>query len=238
MNTPRHLVFLLALVGLTLLSSCKEEPTVGNLSLNITHAVDGAELALNQQIYTNEAGYQYDVSTLVYYISNIRLEGDGEDFVDTRVHYIDIEDLSTQSITLENVPFGNYNRIRFNLGVDAARNVTGGLENTTINNNMAWPDMMGGGYHHMKLEGNYTNGVDPEQGFAMHLGKQGNEADCVQNRSFAHTEDGTAHTLTMNINEWFRGPNVYDFEVDGTAIMANDAALQKLSENGDDVFDN
>ena len=42
--------------------------------------------------------------------------------------------------------------------------------------------------------------------------------------------------LTMNIDNWFRNPNIYDFTTDGSAIMQNQAAQVKLKENGADVF--
>jgi len=40
----------------------------------------------------------------------------------------------------------------------------------------------------------------------------------------------------MNIDSWFSTPNIYDFNVDGGAIMENQILLQKIKENGYDVF--
>ena len=42
--------------------------------------------------------------------------------------------------------------------------------------------------------------------------------------------------LTMIIDNWFRNPNLYDFNEYGSHIMQNQAAQQALRENGNDVF--
>ena len=42
--------------------------------------------------------------------------------------------------------------------------------------------------------------------------------------------------LTMVVDNWFRNPNLYDFNVYGSAIMQNQTAQQALKENGQDVF--
>ena len=44
-----------------------------NLSLNFTHTVDGDPLEIDQMIYTNAAGQNYNVQTLRYLMSDIML---------------------------------------------------------------------------------------------------------------------------------------------------------------------
>lgn len=231
-----HILGGIAIAGLMVFSGCKKEE-LGTLKLDITYEVDGTDMAMNTIAYTNEAGYDFSVTKLVYYISNIKLVGDGvDDFQSDEIQYIDASNAATGQITLSDVPYGNYKGITFILGVDPGRNVTGGLPSTTENNNMAWPDQMGGGYHHMKFEGLWVNGVDTS-GFLMHLGKT-HQVNCDQNRAINLNSETVSHNLTMNLNEWFRTPAVYDFAVDGTSIMMNDAAMEKLARNGDDCFDN
>jgi hypothetical protein len=43
-------------------------------------------------------------------------------------------------------------------------------------------------------------------------------------------------TMTMNLNEWFRNPAIYDFNVDGSSSMGSMSAMMKLAMNGPDVF--
>lgn len=231
-------IFGLAVAGVILFSGCKKDPKVGDLALDITYEVDGADLVYNDIRYANEAGYDYSVTKLVYYISNIRLYGDGvDDFISDKIQYIDASNAATGQITLEDVPFGSYSGMAFTLGVDEGRNVTGGLPTTAENNNMAWPTQMGGGYHHMKFEGMWVNGSDTS-GFMMHLGLNGHQANCEQNRVIEMNAENVSHQLRMNLNEWFRTPAVYDFATDGTAIMMNNNSMAKLARNGDDCFDN
>ena len=42
--------------------------------------------------------------------------------------------------------------------------------------------------------------------------------------------------LVMNVNNWFREPNVYNFNEWGGAIMQNQAAQEVLKANGHNVF--
>ena len=40
----------------------------------------------------------------------------------------------------------------------------------------------------------------------------------------------------MNVNNWFRDPNIYNFNEWGGAIMQNQAAQEVLKANGHNVF--
>jgi hypothetical protein len=42
--------------------------------------------------------------------------------------------------------------------------------------------------------------------------------------------------LTMNIENWFQGPYIYDHNYWGGAIMQKQPAMQMIKENGWDVF--
>ena len=116
---------------------------------------------------------------------------------------------------------------------------------------MWWPDMLGGGYHYMKLDGKW---LPPSQTtgtpFNIHLGI-GKAVDAITgdttfvdnsfdvNLGFStmsvHNETHNLNII-MNIDSWFSTPNIYDFNVDGGAIMENQILLQKIKENGYDVF--
>jgi len=53
--------------------------------------------------------------------------------------------------------------------------------------------------------------------------------------SLAKNETRTIE-LVMNVESWFETPHVWDFNVQGTYIMQNQAAMQLAKENGFDVF--
>ncbi len=40
----------------------------------------------------------------------------------------------------------------------------------------------------------------------------------------------------MNINEWYKNPEIYDFNTDGGYSMGNMMAMMKIAGNGADVF--
>ena len=98
----------------------------------------------------------------------------------------------------------------------------------------------------MKLNGKYLDENDNLVPLNIHLGIGQNEnfTQFYQNYftvelpiDFNLKENDDNHIfLDMNIDNWFRSPNLYDFATDGSAIMQNQAAQAKLRENGSDVF--
>ena len=62
-------------------------------------------------------------------------------------HYRNGERLATQKFTAVRVPAGDYVALAFTFGLDEEDNLTGGLPNQVEYNGMAWPDVLGGGYH-------------------------------------------------------------------------------------------
>ncbi len=234
----RQILTILA-VSVLILPGCKKEKETGDLVLKFSHHADGFDLVFDSLAFNNPAGYTYSVSHLEYYVSNIEVRGaDGIIYSDDEVHLINAQDASTLSITLPKVPLGHIMSVSFLLGLDDRKNATGALPNTMENMNMAWPDPMGGGYHFMKLEGNYLDSLPPTFAYALHLGKTGNECYCSKNFHTDFSASGQEFDLQMNLNEWFRNPYLYDFAIDGASSMDSDAALHKLAENGNDVFSN
>jgi hypothetical protein len=120
-------------------------------------------------------------------------------------------------------------------------------------NDMMWPDYIGGGYHYMKMNGHWKDLNNIIQPFGFHLGI-GQIYDSVNhstiigfvqnyftvtmpNSSFSIVENATTKTgITMNIESWFATPHVYDLNVWGGSIMQNQAAMHTVAENGADAF--
>jgi hypothetical protein len=42
--------------------------------------------------------------------------------------------------------------------------------------------------------------------------------------------------MTMNISEWLKNPNTFNFNTDGNYIMGDSTAMNKITQNGQDVF--
>jgi hypothetical protein len=114
---------------------------------------------------------------------------------------------------------------------------------------MAWPDMLGGGYHYMKLNLKYLDNNGQLTNFNCHLGsgKTGdtNTATIIDNSftvklvpssSFTIKRNKTTDLqLLMNIDKWFDGihqMNMNDYD----GIMDNQKAMQQFCENGTKAF--
>ncbi len=237
--------FVIAIATVLLFVSCTKDdhivpPVVKppqGIDLNISYHVDNAPFVTNSFIYSTQAGYSYNLTTLVYYISEVNLiKADSSNVLIKDYQYLDALSSATNQLSLKDIPVGNYIGLKFNIGLDAIHNKSFALPSTTENVNMQWPDMMGGGYHMMKLEGNYKD-LSGTYGFAMHLGTDTCLVPVKLFKSISIIKDAkTAIHLKMNINEWFRNPNQFDFNIDGNYIMGNITNMMKISKNGVDVF--
>ena len=235
--------YLVLLLAVSFLYSCKKDeedvvPVEGQnaLIIDLGYEVDGQQLAFDTLLYTNDAGSNYGVSRMWYYLSKIYLIKSDSSTVYLKDYiFVDANTSSTNQLKLAAVPVGNYIGMKFNIGLDSAQNITGGLPVTTENLNMEWPVQMGGGYHFMKYEGHASDNTG-DYGFAMHLGLNAYLVKCeIWNPVVVST--GTSNIrLVMNLNEWFRNPSIYDFNVDGNYSMGVMSAMTKLSQNGSDVF--
>ena len=144
------------------------------LTINFTHTVGGVDLTTGAMIYTNAVGEDYSIQTLKYLISDITLYADdGNTLLLDEVHFIDISDASTFRFTYQDVPNNSYTAISFDMGLDTIKNKPDYYINENFHSIMWWPLIgqngmnMGGGYHYMKLEGDYNNML---QGYGTHTG--------------------------------------------------------------------
>lgn len=231
-------IFFFALGSLFFFNSCrKEKDGIGKLNIEIAHQIDGQDLKFNTMNYQCEAGYPYQITRLEYYLSAFRFtDKQGHVYTSDKVAYMNPNKESTLNFVFDDIPSGDYVQMDFLIGLDSAHNISNSLDATVENQNMAWPDMMGGGYHFMKLEGIFQDNNN-NTGFAMHLGRNGFVTPIHLKKSFSVKRNRTSSLLlNMNINEWFRNPETYNFITDGAYSMGDNAAMGKLIRNGVDVF--
>jgi hypothetical protein len=246
--------------------SCKkpQENTLvaetGHISFKFTHIVGGQPLQTDTMMYVNAAGNPYSIYDLRYFISDVTLhKSDGtkkiiDDWKD--IDYIDISIPFTLTWDVyDSIPVGTYDSISFTFGISAAKNKSFMFINPP-ESNMAWPDVLGGGYHYMMINGKWKDSINQIENFNFHLGigqlYKSNATDCVDsiyafvqnyfnvtlsNSSFTITEGTTRHIeIIMNIDSWFKTPHTFDFNYWGGNIMENQPAMQMAKENGSDVF--
>lgn len=239
-------LLILPVITALLISGCKKDddetptptPTVQDkyLTFNFTYNVDGSVLSFNNIQYVNDAGNQYSVTKLNYYLSQIALVTDSDTYVMLKDYlYINATASPALKINLNSIPKGTYKGLSLNIGLDSAQNITGGLPVTAENLAMEWPVMMGGGYHFMMLEGKFIDSAGTP-GYAMHLGTNMALSPVYIQTPVVVTSDDKNINLSMNINEWYRNPSLYDFNVDGNYIMGDAQAMAKIAANGYDVF--
>lgn len=251
---------IICLSFLALLIACKKENPLynGKVTLVFSHKVDTSVLVTNVLKYENAAGNVYEIDDLKYFISDVTLYHGGESVIidnEKAIHYIDISIPATLRWDVyDPIPTGSYDSISFIFGLSETRN----LSNIFLNFpevNMFWPQVLGGGYHYMMMNGKWRKPDNIISSFNFHLGKgqiySGNTHNTdsiisfvhncfrvsLPNSSFEIKKDITTDIeIEMNINSWFITPHIYDHNYWGSGIMQNQEALNTAKENGWDVF--
>ncbi len=243
----RKTQFLTLVLAAIIAVSCTKPASHGDMRVNVNYSVNGKPLITDSLCYTNEAGNEFMITEIQWFISKMELQDERGEWVSSeqKIFYIDTDIPESQTLQIASIPVGRYKALRFVFGLDEEDNRTG-LFTDPPESEMFWPDFLGGGYHYMKLNGKYLNAEGHLAPLAIHLGIGQNE-DCTefyQNYFIVELpidftiKENTVNQfdLTMVIDNWFRNPNLYDFNEFGSAIMQNQAAQQALKENGKDVF--
>ena len=235
---------LLALSMLVLLAGCNSketvDPNVVAVNLQFAHLVDGIDVTLDQVMYKNVLGQDYSVKTIKYFVSRVQLHQADNSTIDLDdIIYVDVRtpELLSQELS-QKIPIGDYQGISFVYGLVPEDNITGSFT-TSPESLMEWPVPMGGGYHYMKLEGDYV--IDTQTNFYnFHAGMLNGTAYEIHidhsDQPFSVAENKLNIEISMEIQNWFTGPNDWDFAYFGGGIMGNPEAQQTVQENGQDVF--
>jgi hypothetical protein len=169
--------FLSIFVGM----SCKKESNPydaafrGKLVLNFNNIVGAQDLKLNTGTYANAAGEQFTVRSLHYFISNITLVNtNGTEYVvpqDSSYFLID-ESNSLNAMPTLKIPEGEYNGLKFIVGVDSLRSTMDlskrtGILTPTISTYFNEND----GYIFFNLEG--TSPQAPSGNYRFNIGGYG-----------------------------------------------------------------
>ena len=236
----------------TILVSCTKPKGYGDLTLNISYSINDKALITDTLCYTNEAGNTFMITEIQWFLSNMELMDENGDWHSLQhrnvstlfpipqdgIFYFDTNLPESQAIQMASLPCAHYASLRFTFGLDAEDNRSG-LFNDPPEANMFWPEPLGGGYHYMKLNGKFVNADDQLAPLNIHLGfcQQPNHFTVELPIDLTIAENAENQLdLVMVIDNWFRSPNLIDFNEWGSAIMQNQAAQQALKENGNDVF--
>lgn len=244
----KQFAFLLVILSV-MFSSCHKEKTA-SFSLSFAFQVDDWALQRDMRKYVNAAGNQYEVNEVMFFISDISLyKSDGTVVTKDRIHYVDIDIPSTLDWDLGVIPQGNYTAISFTFGLSDVQN----RSNRFVNSpecDMSWPEVMGGGYHYMKINGKWLADDGQVKPFNLHTGRgqlYNNEGEVIQfmdnsftvrlDAAFTAGKEGELYQLVMDINQWFNAKRMFNLDEWGGSIMQNQQAQEVLKENGPYVFE-
>jgi hypothetical protein len=238
-------LFFVAIVLITMNGCNNDDPvaTSGNILFDFTHNWDGDSVTADDfglMQYTNANGQQMSISKLRYLISNIVLhKADGSSLPINGYLLVDLSTNATFAF-VSNIPFDTYSSISFTFGFDEANNIDGfyaDLNSASWN----WPEMLGGGYHFMQVEGMYVDGL-VESPYAYHMGTARVSPDVFEENYFEVFINGFTSTsdvaveIKMNIAEWFKNPYTWDLDTYNIDLMSNYDAQILMNENGNSVF--
>ncbi len=219
-----------------------------DVSINFTQSFDGQSITANEFSnleYTNENGEQLSISRLRYLMTDIVLtDSDGIETVIADYNFVDVGE-STGAVLDAPTKFeqGDYTlSMRFGFSDADNNGVYPDL------NALSWgvPAPLGGGYHYMQMEGVYINSEAVNTNYQFHTIRAAqNPGDDVTltDTSIAVnlgtiTIDGSATTIqvNMNIENWYKNPNLWNLNELYTMLMPNYDAQILMNENGQDVF--
>jgi len=256
------------LIFFIFLFACKKEinedtpltKETGKIKFKFTHLIDGIPLQKDSIMYVNAAGNSYGVFDVMYFVSDVTLyKSDGSiklinEWKD--INYVDVDIPSTLTWDVyDEIPAGEYDSITFVFGIPTEKNKSFMFVNYP-EVNMMWPDVLGGGYHYMMINGKWKDSSGIANNFDFHLGigqlYHSNATDCIDSiyafvqNYFTVSLPGSSFTLlksetkemeiVMNIESWFKTPHNFDFNYWGANIMQLQPAMQVVKENGYDVF--
>ena len=231
----------LAVLSLVLLSftGCKKATKAieASVTFKFEHFVDQKQIEANSPLnYLNAAGNYYSVSLLKYYVSNVVLVDAAGNEVELKNHDL-IDAFGNTQMDAVTLPNGDYVKMRFTFGVDAANN-TSGTQSGDLDpsNGMFWSWATGYIFH--KHEGKFLNSTNVEQNLELHFGGQGNQF-AVEVNNVGLKVDGTAKEayINFNLNNMYNEP-VIDFNTDNNRHNTADDAtwVGNTKANIGDVF--
>jgi len=254
--------YLLYIACLLVLAGCKKKDETspdGRIRIVFSHTVAGSPLLLDTMMYHTASLHDYKVTDLQYFISDIILYHNGGTPLQLSpadgIHYVDMRIPSTWSWTPDDeIAPGTYDSLAFIFGINAIKNISNRFPDPP-ERDMAWPGILGGGYHYMKMNLVYkTMPGTSAKPFMFHLGigqlyssalpDPDSITGYVQNyfpvtlkNSFG-ISGGVVRSIkcTMLVDRWFDGAGTFDFDDYPGGIMQYQAGMHQACMNGREAF--
>lgn len=236
----RKPLFLFSFVVLLSFAGCKKDndetpvKQMGAVLFVFENYVDSTPLMMDTVQYVNDAGNLYSVSLLKYYVSNFCFStNDNFEFNAGNYNLINEEISNSKSFAI-NVPYGNYSNLKFFLGVDSVKNISGAQAGALDPvNGMFWD--WNSGYIYFKHEGAFIDNGSPEP-LSYHFGT----LEALNLHSFSVNlnvgETPRIVKIRFNLNKLYRSPNVVDFH-NNNINSGGTKFIKTLRENFDGAFE-
>lgn len=254
----------LTLLITALVLSCKKEddpeavPEVnGQLRIQFDNVVGSEPLELTKGTYKNSVNEAFTVTIFNYYVSNFRLlKADGTSFTipkDSSYFLIRENNTDSQTITLKNIPDGDYTGLEFIVGVDSLKSIADAsqrkgvldpLEGPTNEEAMYWD--WNPGYIFLKMEGSSPAATSANGKYYYHIGGFGGRTEkTINNIRTAKISFGSQKAtvteiaipevrLKADVSKIFDGSTKLSIAANG-AVMFTDFST-KIADNYINMF--
>jgi hypothetical protein len=233
------------IIGVVLLSNAcvkrKEPQNVSLIYLELKHKWGDEAFALGKPL-TTPSGEPVTVQVYRYYISGFSLIYENGSRLELPGWYylVDEANAASKNLAIE-VPEGRYRELRFHIGVDSARNVSG-VQDGALDpaNGMFWT--WNSGYIFAKLEGRSPVSPAPLQAVTYHVGgfRTGQNAYQMAKIPFGATvsvENAKPYKalLEADVSKWFSGAHNISIATHSYTMDPGPLAMM-LAENYTQIF--
>lgn len=169
--------------------------TIKNSSISIQFETRaGDDRFVIGQNFVNSSNETFSASLLRYYVSNLVLKKPDGSLTKLPNTYFLIDAESRETITVPNVPEGNYSGLSFLIGVDSAKTESGvQTGDLDVTKGMFWNSW--GVYINFMMNGNSPSAKNASKAFQYHIGGYSNHYSALQTVS---TDFGTLLMVKQN----------------------------------------
>jgi hypothetical protein len=210
-NTINKTIAILAMTAVLTACSNNDDETItgnGKLVAEFDNSFGSNDLILNTQANTTSQGEVLKVSSVKYIISNIVLtKEDGTTITypkSSSYFIVDEATADSHEIELENIPAGNYTKIKFGIGVDKAQWELGATGQGDFLAKAQDAGMMwswSAGYKFLAFEGTFTSStVTTDTSFMVHTGQTGTDYNYAEVTLTLPTNAMVRTTITPEIH--------------------------------------
>jgi hypothetical protein len=200
---------------------------------------NGEKLVLETKKYVSPANDTMQFERLRFYLSSFELVfNDGTIYKEKNsYHLIDAEEINTLKINLKDVPTGKIASVKFNIGVDSIKSVSGALDgDLDPRYGMYWA--WNSGYINAKLEGRSKSCKAHQNRFEFHIGGYSFpenslrkvEIDLSKNKTGFF--EGNQLSLSADIQTWFNGIALSNV----TGVMIPGKQAMTVADNYSNMF--